>query len=162
MKKFRDAVQANPELKNRPELDALRKALLKEPLEFFRKLRDQLQADHDTRPRLGKARRGELRPGVTTAEIGSIPDAIRSYTESISHPRATGARQPHRHRVPARPGREPLQPRHPAERHGPVRPRRWSRTGRRWRSSERLVRDNPTVTEFQGDLAGSHNNIGTC
>jgi serine/threonine protein kinase len=30
VKKFRDAVQANPELKNRPELDALRKALLNE------------------------------------------------------------------------------------------------------------------------------------
>jgi eukaryotic-like serine/threonine-protein kinase len=49
VKKFRDAVQANPDLKRRPELDVLRKALLKEPLEFFQRLRDQLQADRSTR-----------------------------------------------------------------------------------------------------------------
>ena len=60
VKKFRDAVQDNPELKNRRELDALRKALLKEPLEFFRALRDQLQSDRDTRPEVhGQARRRE-------------------------------------------------------------------------------------------------------
>jgi hypothetical protein len=32
VRKFGDAVQANPELKNRRELDSLRKTLLKEPL----------------------------------------------------------------------------------------------------------------------------------
>ena len=63
--KFRDAVSANPELKNRPELDALRQALLKEPLEFFRKLRDQLHTDRDTRPEtLAKLASIQFRAGV--------------------------------------------------------------------------------------------------
>ena len=39
-----------PGLKNDPELEELRKTLLKEPLAFFKTLREQLQADHDTRP----------------------------------------------------------------------------------------------------------------
>ena len=50
VKKFRDAVANEPELKNTPSLDGLRKRLLKEPLAFFRSLRDRLQADRDTRP----------------------------------------------------------------------------------------------------------------
>ena len=50
VKKFRDAVANEPELKNTPSLEALRKRLLKEPLAFFRALRDRLQADRDTRP----------------------------------------------------------------------------------------------------------------
>ena len=85
VKKFRDAVQANAELKNRPELDALRKALLKEPLEFFRKLRDQLQADRDTRPEaLAKLASASFDLAETTAEIGSVPDAIRSHSEALA------------------------------------------------------------------------------
>ena len=50
MKRFRDAMAGEPELKNNPALDALRKRLLKEPLAFFSTLRDRLQADRDTRP----------------------------------------------------------------------------------------------------------------
>ena len=50
MTRFRDAVAGEPELKNTPALENLRKRLLKEPLAFFRDLRGQLQADHDTRP----------------------------------------------------------------------------------------------------------------
>jgi serine/threonine-protein kinase len=99
VRKFRDAVQANPELKNRPELEALRKALLKEPLEFFRTLRDQLQADRDTRPEaLDRLSRAYFDLANITREIGSIPDAIRSYSEAIAilerltrdHPSLTG------------------------------------------------------------------------
>src|SRR5262249_46487022 len=50
VKGFREAVANNPQLKNDPELDDLRKTLLKEPLAFFKSLRDRLQADRDTRP----------------------------------------------------------------------------------------------------------------
>src|SRR5262249_38149623 len=85
VKKVRDAVQANPELKKRPELDGLRRSLLQEPLEFFRSLRDELQADRDTRPdalaRLGAA---SFDLAKIAEEIGSKPDARRSYTESIA------------------------------------------------------------------------------
>ena len=83
MRKFRDAVQANPELKNRRDLDPLRKALLKEPLEFFHRLRDQLQADRDTRPEvMVKLASADFDLASTTREIGRISDALRSYTES--------------------------------------------------------------------------------
>ena len=50
VKRFRDAVAGNPELKNNPELESLRRTLLKQPLDFFKSLRDRLQADRDTRP----------------------------------------------------------------------------------------------------------------
>ena len=77
MKRFRDAVAENPELKDDPELDSLRKTLLKEPLAFFRSLRDRLQADGDTRPeslvrlavasaRVGPPGRRDRRPGRRT------------------------------------------------------------------------------------------------
>ena len=112
VKKFHDAVQANAELKNRPELDALRRALLKEPMEFFRELRDQLQADRDTRPE-ALAQLAHLTADLAkiTVEIGSVPDALRSYAESLA-------------------------------------------------VLERLARDHPTVTKYQRNLAGSHNNVG--
>ncbi len=84
VKKFRDAVQANPELKNRPELDALRKALLKEPLEFFRKLRDQLQTDRDTRPEaLARLASAAFDLATLTDEIGDKQDALQSFQESL-------------------------------------------------------------------------------
>jgi serine/threonine-protein kinase len=84
VKSFRDAVTANGELTNRPELDALRKALLKQPLEFFRKLRDQLQAEPDTRASvLERLAATNFDLAKTTRELGSFPDALRSYTESL-------------------------------------------------------------------------------
>src|SRR5208283_1486599 len=85
VKKFRDAVANNPELKNNPSLESLRKTLLKEPLAFFKALRDRFQADRDTL--FGNLRRladANFDLAKTTQEIGSIPDAIRSYAESIA------------------------------------------------------------------------------
>ena len=74
VKKFRDAVQANTELRDRPELEALRKARLKEPLDFFRKLRDQLQAGRDTRPEaLAELGRGKFRLGTYHGGVRQHP-----------------------------------------------------------------------------------------
>ena len=85
VRKFRDAVKADAGLKNRPELEALRKALLKEPLDFFRKLRDQLQAGRDTRPdALATLAAANFDLASLTSEIGSVSDAIRSYSESLA------------------------------------------------------------------------------
>ena len=54
-------------------------------MEFFRTLRDQLQADRDTRPEaLAKLAGASFDLASTTEEIGSIPDAIRSYSESLA------------------------------------------------------------------------------
>jgi tetratricopeptide (TPR) repeat protein len=50
LKKYHDTVTTSAELRFNSKLDALRKARLKEPLELFRRLRDQLQAGRGTRP----------------------------------------------------------------------------------------------------------------
>jgi tetratricopeptide (TPR) repeat protein len=84
VQKFRDTVQTNRGLKNHPELERLRKDLLKEPLEFFRKLRDQLEADRDARPEsLAKLAEANFQLAKTTADIASVADAVQSYSESI-------------------------------------------------------------------------------
>ena len=83
VKRFGDVVSENSELKNNPKLDALRKTLLKEPQDFFRKLRDQLQGDRDTTPeslaRLGSAC---YDLGVLTNDIGSKEDALAAFEQS--------------------------------------------------------------------------------
>ena len=113
VKRFRDAVAEEPKLKNNAELEELRKRLLKEPLEFFRSLREQLQADHDTRPEaLARLAGAAFELGKLTNEIGDKQDALRDYQEARA-------------------------------------------------IRERLARENPAVTEFQSDLAASHNNIGS-
>ncbi len=85
IKKFRDVVAENPDLKEREEFKDLRKTLLKEPLAFFQTLRDRLQASDDTRPetllRLAEAA-GEL--GALNEEIGGQQDAIRAYQEALA------------------------------------------------------------------------------
>ena len=50
VQKFREAVEKNLDVRNRPDLDSLRKTLLAEPLKFFEKLRDELQHSGDTSP----------------------------------------------------------------------------------------------------------------
>jgi serine/threonine-protein kinase len=160
VRKFRDAVQANPELKNRPELDALRTALLNEPLAFFRTLRDQLQADRDTRPAaLGRLANADIDLATTTAEIGSIPDAIRSCAEAIAiwerlareNPAITDFQRDlanshdHLAKLLSQTG-------HPDE--------AIESQQRALAILQRLARDHPTVTDLQRDLANSHSHLG--
>ena len=78
VKRFRDAVARNPELKDNPSLESLRKSLLKEPLAFFSALRDRLQSDASTRPEsLARLARAQLDLGFTIRDIGQIPDAAQ-------------------------------------------------------------------------------------
>jgi serine/threonine-protein kinase len=161
VRKFRDAVQSNADLKNRSELGALRKVLLEEPQGFFRKLKDDLQSDRDARPdALARLARASHDLAKTTEEIGSITDAIRSYSESIEilerlvrdRPdtvayqedlSASRQRLGHLLSETARPV-EALESYHRA-------------LGIR----ERLAREHPDVAEYQGRLAGTHSSIGT-
>ena len=84
VKRFRDAVARNPELKDNPSLESLRKALLKEPLAFFSALRDRLQSDPSTRPEsLARLSRAQLDLAFTIRDIGQIPDAIKVFNGSI-------------------------------------------------------------------------------
>ena len=85
VKKFRDAVESNPRLKNDPNLDSLRKALLKEPMEFFRALCERLQSDRDTRPEaLAKLAGASLDLADVTGDIGSIGDALERCAEAVA------------------------------------------------------------------------------
>jgi eukaryotic-like serine/threonine-protein kinase len=83
VKSFRDAVANEPTLKNNPTLRDLRKRLLKEPLAFFKALRDRLQADEDTRPEsLVRLAQATFALGKLTNEIGDKQDALVAYRES--------------------------------------------------------------------------------
>ncbi len=85
VKRFRDAIANEPELRNAPALDGLRKRLLKEPLSFFRTLRDRLQADRDTRPEsLERMAQASFELGGTTSEIGDKEDALAAYREALA------------------------------------------------------------------------------
>jgi serine/threonine-protein kinase len=160
VKKFRDAVTANPELKNNPGLEGLRKALLQEPLEFFRKLRDRLHADRDTRPAaLAKLASANYVLAHTTAEIGSVTDAIRSYSESITLLERLARDHPAVPQVQSdlagsynNIGILLSATGHPTEALESYR--------RAVAIEKRLARDNPSVAEYQNDLARSYINIG--
>ncbi len=161
VKKFRDAVTANPELKNDPKLDRLRKDLLREPMAFFRELRDQLEADRDTRPAaLDRLAGANFDLANITREIGSIPDAIRSSSEAIAilerlardHPAVTD----YQHKlvnIYNNIGNLLSDAGNPTE---GLKSHRQALT-----IMARLARDHPTSTEYQRSLARSHNNIAS-
>ena len=108
VKKFGDAIANEPELKNTRALEDLRKRLLKEPLAFFRALRERLQADGDTRPEsLDRLAEASFNLGKLTEEIGDQQDAIISTSRSVGDPAKAGRRQPRRLRVPESPGGQP-------------------------------------------------------
>jgi hypothetical protein len=95
VKRFRDAVAQEPKLKNNPELEELRKKLLKEPLEFFRSFREQLQADRDTRPEaLARLASAAMELGWLIKEIGDQQDALRAYQEARAIQERLCARTP--------------------------------------------------------------------
>ena len=160
VKQFRDAIQANAELKNRPELDALRHDLLKQPMQFFRQLRSQLEADRDTRPdALAKLAGADFDLAGMTKEIGNFADAIGSLLEAIAilerlaHDKPTvieyqvDLAKSHHNLANLLIGTG-----RPAE---ALKPHRIALEIR-----ERLVRENPTVTEHQSEVATSHHSIG--
>jgi serine/threonine-protein kinase len=160
VKRFRDAVVENPELKNDPGLDELRKALLKEPLVFFRSLRNRLQADRDTRPealaRLGSA---SFSLGGLADEIGDKQDALTAYLESReifqrladAHPTVTEY-QNNLARIHNNSGNLLRATGKPEEALAAYEQAR--------AMFQKLADANPTVTEYQNSLANIHNSIG--
>jgi tetratricopeptide (TPR) repeat protein len=85
VRKFREAVDTNLDVRNRPDLAGLRKKLLGEPLKFFEQLRGDLQeggdTGHATTLKLGKA---NLELAILLAQIGSKPDAVQACQEAIA------------------------------------------------------------------------------
>ncbi|MFO0888265.1 MAG: serine/threonine-protein kinase [Isosphaeraceae bacterium] len=159
VRRFGDVVAKNGELKNRPDLESLRKELLKEPLSFFRSLRDRLQADNDTRPEAFHRLAGACHElGHLTHEIGDVEDALRVFQESLAIRQRLADANPavteFQAALAASHGDIALllhQTGKPAEAL-----RSYERALAIW---QRLSDANPAVTEFQRGLAGSHNNI---
>jgi tetratricopeptide (TPR) repeat protein len=160
VKSFRDAVVKNPELKNHPDLEVLRKTLLKEPLEFFRKLRDQLRAEAGTKPEaLHALATASFDLAMTTHEPGSLTDSIRSLRESISLLEPLTRDYPAVHRYQSDLGVIYNNIAIMLSESGNIEDALAAYDDAR-RIRERLVRENPTITQYQSDLAATHTNIG--
>jgi serine/threonine protein kinase/tetratricopeptide (TPR) repeat protein len=106
LKKFRDAVANNPELKDNPALDSLRKTLLKQPLAYFEDLRDRLQDELGSRPE------SLVRIGVRLRDSGKPAEALKAFEAALA-------------------------------------------------IRQKLADANPTVIQFQSELAESHDTIGS-
>jgi serine/threonine-protein kinase len=160
MKRFRDAVIEEAQLKNNRELEGLRKRLLKEPLAFFRSLRERLQADNDTRTEpLARLADASFALGELTSEIGNKQDALSAYAESLAirgtlagaNPSITGfqrelARSHDNIAVLQRQTGKPTDALKSYELALAIR--------------TRLADANPSANDFQRELAASHNGMG--
>jgi serine/threonine-protein kinase len=160
VKRFRDVVVEEPVLKYNPALQELRKKLLKEPLVFFRSLRQQLHGDEDIRPEaLARLARAAYEYAQLTEEIGDIQDGLRSHVESLAiweklvrdHPaktdywRGLATVEDSRGKMLSGTG-YPVQAQ--------------ESYGKALAIWERLAHENPSATECQRGLAASHNNVG--
>ena len=159
VKRFRDAVVEDEVLRGNPSLESLRKKLLKEPLAFFKTLREQLQADRDTRPEsLARLASASFELGSLTNEIGDKQDALRAYQESLAiydrlareHPsviefqRSLAESQNNLGILLAATG-QPAKARAALEQAISIR--------------EQLIRDHPSDNAFQSGLASSRGNL---
>jgi tetratricopeptide (TPR) repeat protein len=160
VKRFGDAVSTNRVLKDNAALEPLRRELLKEPLSFFKTLRDQLDAARDTRPEsLDRLARAAFDLAQLTAEIGDRQDALRAHKESLAIGERLARENPNVDQFQSQ----------LAATYGTIGSLQ-IQTGDPDQALEsynnalviqdRLARDNASVTEFQSELATSHNNIG--
>lgn len=160
VKRFGDTVANNPELKNSLGLHSLRKALLKEPLGFFKSLKGRLEENRSTqKDSLARLAAAADDLGFLTREIGDKQDALIAYEDAKTiwerlareHPSTIefqnelAASQRDLGSLLGETGKpqEAIQANQQAI-----------------RILEKLVKDNPTETEFQCDLAGTQNNLG--
>lgn len=85
VKEFADAVSENEQLKNREELEELRKNLLKSPIKFFENLNNELRSYNDTRPEsVFSLSEGIIELAHLTDAISDRVDARNSYSEAAS------------------------------------------------------------------------------
>jgi serine/threonine-protein kinase len=82
---FREAVDKHLELKDRPENEALRKALLQTPLAFYQKLRDDFRQSPETGPQdQAKLADAYFQLATLNRDIGSQADALSAYAEAVA------------------------------------------------------------------------------
>src|SRR5262249_32150875 len=154
------AVTGEPELKNNKALTDLRKRLLREPLAFFRGLRERLQAGHDTRTEsLARLAEASFDLGYLTDEIGDKQDALIAYAESLAiRERLAGANpsvsefQTAVAKIHDNIGRVLKETGKPAD--------ALKSLETEMAILRKLADANPSVSAFQRDLARSHNHIG--
>jgi eukaryotic-like serine/threonine-protein kinase len=157
---YRNAVADNEVLKGSPSLQELRKTLLKTPLDFFKKLRDELQKENDTRPEsLQRLAEATFELGDLTRQIGNKQDALAACQDSLAIRERLARENPTLTAY-----QDVLASNHndvgillyetgkPAE--------ALAAYERALAIHERLARERPTVAEFQNHLAKHHNNIG--
>ena len=83
--KFRETVDANLDVKNRPENAPLRNELLQTPLAFFRTLRDDLRNDPAAQPEDGlKLAEAQLELARLTGGIGNQAAALDTAGEAVA------------------------------------------------------------------------------
>jgi eukaryotic-like serine/threonine-protein kinase len=94
LEQFRETVDANLDVQNRPENSPLRDELLQTPLAFFRTLRDDLRDDPAARPedrlRLADA---QLELARLTREIGNQASALEAVDEAVTTLEALATRR---------------------------------------------------------------------
>ncbi len=161
VRRFGDAVSNNAELKNSPALELLRKALLKEPIDYFKTLRTSLQKGSDTKSEsLARLAAANFDLGKLTDEIGNQQDALIEFKESLAIRQQLANTNPN----------DTQSVSDLANSHHYV-GRLLHATGQLDEAllasksalaiRQQLADANPTVTQFQSDLAFSHNNIAT-
>ncbi|MFO0960800.1 MAG: tetratricopeptide repeat protein, partial [Isosphaeraceae bacterium] len=85
VKGIADAIAAEPLLRGGPELEELRRRLLRGPLGFFRDLRDALRADRDVSPdSMDRLASAAFERASLAAEVGDDRDAIDGYRECLA------------------------------------------------------------------------------
>jgi serine/threonine protein kinase len=100
VREYADSVSENEQLKNRPELEALRQNLLKSPIDFFRRLNDDIRSSRDVRPEsLFSLAEGVKELAKLTDAIGNRADAQNSYREAVKLFRDLAAKSPGDQRI---------------------------------------------------------------
>jgi hypothetical protein len=78
-------VDRNLDIKNQPENTALRKTLLRAPLVFYQRLRDDLRNGSDSSPEArAKLADAYLRLSSLTGDISSLTDALHAADEAVT------------------------------------------------------------------------------
>ena len=110
VKRYGEVIRESPELKNGPALAPLRTRLLKEPQEFFKRLRDRLEINKGTSSdSLQRLAAASFELAELTSEIGDGQDALRSYhRRSLAIREATGERLPFSHPNPRATSHAPI------------------------------------------------------
>ncbi len=160
VKRFGDVVANNPALKNSPNLKSLREELLKEPLGFFKRLRERMQGDKDSRPQaLAQLASVASSLGYLTIEVGAKQDAINAYEEAKNILEILARENPAVSGYTSRLASAYFnlgallgETGKPVESLAALDQAKGTR--------ERLVRENPKVVKYACDLAESHSNFG--